>query len=50
VGSGVVPERWPSLVSEESAVTERAKELLHYARSHGDKPDELIEIIQQLAA
>jgi GntR family transcriptional regulator len=33
---------------EQSAVTERAKELLHYARSHGYKPDELIRIIQQL--
>jgi GntR family transcriptional regulator len=33
---------------EQSAVTERAKELLHYARSRGYKPDELIQIIQQL--
>jgi GntR family transcriptional regulator len=33
---------------EQSAVIERAKELLHYARNHGYKPDELIQIIQQL--
>jgi GntR family transcriptional regulator len=33
---------------EQSAVTERAKELLQYARSRGYKPDELIQIIQQL--
>ena len=33
---------------EQSAVIERAKELLHYARSQGYKPDELIQIIQQL--
>jgi GntR family transcriptional regulator len=33
---------------EQSAVTERAKELLQYARTHGYKPDELIQIIQQL--
>ena len=33
---------------ERSAVAERAKELLHYARTHGYKPDELIQIIQQL--
>jgi GntR family transcriptional regulator len=32
----------------QSAVVERAKELLHYARTHGYKPDELIRIIQQL--
>ena len=32
----------------QSAVIGRAKELLHYARSHGYKPDELIQIIQQL--
>jgi GntR family transcriptional regulator len=32
----------------QSAVTERAKELLHYARTQGYKPDELIQIIQQL--
>ena len=33
---------------EQSAVIERAKELLHYAHSHGYKPDELIQIIRQL--
>jgi GntR family transcriptional regulator len=33
---------------EHSAVIEQAKELLHYARTHGYKPDELIGIIQQL--
>ena len=33
---------------EQSAVIDRAKELLHYARSQGCKPDELIQIIQQL--
>ena len=33
---------------ERSAVIERAKELLHYARTQGYKPDELIQIIQQL--
>jgi GntR family transcriptional regulator len=33
---------------EQSAVVERAKELLSYARSQGYKPDELIQIIQQL--
>jgi GntR family transcriptional regulator len=33
---------------ERGAVLERAKELLHFARSQGYKPDELIEIIQQL--
>ena len=33
---------------QQSAVTERAKELLHYARTQGYKPDELIQIIQQL--
>ena len=33
---------------ERSAVIEQAKELLHYARTHGYKPDELIQIIQQL--
>ncbi len=31
-----------------SAVIERTKDLLHYARTQGYKPDELIEIIQQL--
>jgi GntR family transcriptional regulator len=33
---------------EKSAVIERAKELLLYARTQGYKPDELIQIIQQL--
>jgi GntR family transcriptional regulator len=33
---------------EHSAVIEQAKELLHYARTHGYRPDELIRIIQQL--
>ena len=33
---------------EQSAVIERAKELLHYARTQGYKPDELIQIIEQL--
>jgi len=33
---------------EHSAVIEQAKELLHCARTHGYKPDELIQIIQQL--
>ena len=33
---------------QQSAVIERAKELLHYARTQGYKPDELIKIIQQL--
>jgi GntR family transcriptional regulator len=33
---------------EHSAVIEQAKELLHYARTQGYKPDELIKIIQQL--
>jgi GntR family transcriptional regulator len=33
---------------QQSAVTERAKELLHYARTQGYKPEELIHIIQQL--
>jgi GntR family transcriptional regulator len=34
---------------EQTALTERAKDLLHYARTHGYQPDELIQIIQQLA-
>jgi GntR family transcriptional regulator len=34
---------------ERSAVVERAKDLLHYARSHGYQPDELIQLIRQLA-
>ena len=33
---------------EQSALVERAKDLLHYARTNGYKPDELIQIIQQL--
>ena len=33
---------------EQSALIEQAKELLHYARTHGYKPNELIQIIQQL--
>jgi GntR family transcriptional regulator len=33
---------------EQTAVVERARELLRYARTQGYKPDELIEIIQQL--
>ena len=34
---------------ERGAVVERAKELLHFARTQGYKPDELISIIEQLA-
>ena len=33
---------------EHGAVIEQARELLHYARTHGYKPDKLIRIIQQL--
>jgi len=33
---------------EHSALIEQAKELLHYARKQGYKPDELIQIIEQL--
>jgi GntR family transcriptional regulator len=33
---------------EQTALIERAKDLLHYARSHGYKPDEVIAIIEQL--
>ncbi|HEY2370968.1 MAG TPA: GntR family transcriptional regulator [Gaiellaceae bacterium] len=33
---------------ERSAVVERARELIHFARTQGYKPDELITIIQQL--
>jgi len=33
---------------EQSTLIERAKELLHYARTQGYKPDELIRLIQQL--
>ena len=32
----------------QSAVIERAKDLLDYARTQGYKPDEVVEIIQQL--
>lgn len=33
---------------EQSAVIDRANELLHFARTHGYQPAELIKIIQQL--
>ena len=33
---------------EQSALIARTKELLHYARSQGYKPDELIQIIEHL--
>ena len=33
---------------QQSALIDRAKELVHYARTQGYKPDELIRIIQQL--
>ena len=33
---------------EQSALIERAKDLLHYARTQGYKPDELIHLIRQL--
>ncbi|HEY2541703.1 MAG TPA: GntR family transcriptional regulator [Gaiellaceae bacterium] len=33
---------------EQSAVVARAKELIHYARKQGFKPDELIRIIEEL--
>jgi DNA-binding transcriptional regulator YhcF (GntR family) len=33
---------------QRSAVIERAKDLLHYARTQGYQPDELIQIIEQL--
>ena len=33
---------------QQSALTERARDLLQYARSQGYKPDELIRLIQQL--
>jgi GntR family transcriptional regulator len=33
---------------EQSALIEKAKDLLHYARTQGYKPDELIDLIQQL--
>ena len=34
--------------AERGAVVEQARELLQFARKHGYKPEELIEIIQQL--
>jgi GntR family transcriptional regulator len=34
--------------AERSALIERAKDLIHYARTQGYKPDELISIIEQL--
>jgi GntR family transcriptional regulator len=34
--------------AQQSIVIDRAKELLHYARTQGYKPDELIRIIEQL--
>src|SRR5216117_972116 len=33
---------------EQSALIEKAKDLLHYARTQGYKPDELIHLIRQL--
>jgi len=33
---------------QHGAVVERTRELLHFARKHGYKPDELIRIIEQL--
>jgi GntR family transcriptional regulator len=33
---------------EHSALIEKAKDLLHYARTQGYKPDELIHLIRQL--
>jgi GntR family transcriptional regulator len=33
----------------QSALIDKAKDLLHYARTQGYKPDELIRLIQQLA-
>lgn len=33
---------------EQSNLIERAEELLHYARTQGYKPDELVRLIQQL--
>ena len=33
---------------QQTALVERARELLHYARHQGYKPDDLIRIIQQL--
>ena len=34
---------------EQSAVINRARELVHFARSHGYRTDELIQIIEHLA-
>jgi GntR family transcriptional regulator len=34
---------------EQSAVINRARELVQFARSHGYRPDELIQIIEHLA-
>jgi GntR family transcriptional regulator len=34
---------------QHSALIEQAKDLLHYARTQGYRPDELIQIIRQLA-
>ena len=34
---------------EQSALIEKTNDLLHYARTQGYKPDELIQLIQQLA-
>jgi GntR family transcriptional regulator len=34
---------------EQSTLIEQTKDLLQYARTHGYKPDELIQLIQQLA-
>jgi GntR family transcriptional regulator len=33
---------------EQSALIERAKDLLHYARTQGYKPDEVVRLIEQL--
>jgi DNA-binding transcriptional regulator YhcF (GntR family) len=33
---------------QHGAVVQQARQLVHFARKHGYKPDELIEIIQQL--
>ena len=43
-GRGITVTETP----ERGAVLERVKELLHFARAQGYKPDELIDIIQQL--
>ena len=51
--SGLLP--WPPKADitvtgtpEQSALIEKAKDLLHYARTQGYKPDELIHLIRQL--